>query len=65
MISLAALREELGQRSPAVVTRLVDPGTDGAGAVTITDVTHDSRAASAGTLFACLRGAAFDGHDYA
>jgi UDP-N-acetylmuramoyl-L-alanyl-D-glutamate--2,6-diaminopimelate ligase len=36
-----------------------------AGAVDITDVTHDSSDVHAGTLFCCLRGARRDGHDFA
>lgn len=32
--------------------------------VTITDVTHDSRSARAGTLFVAVRGASVDGHDF-
>jgi UDP-N-acetylmuramoyl-L-alanyl-D-glutamate--2,6-diaminopimelate ligase len=33
--------------------------------VTLTDVTHDSRAAGTGVLFACRPGAVADGHDFA
>jgi UDP-N-acetylmuramoyl-L-alanyl-D-glutamate--2,6-diaminopimelate ligase len=33
--------------------------------LTVVDVTHDSRAAGPGTLFACRPGALADGHDYA
>lgn len=34
-------------------------------AVEVVAVTHDSRNVSDGSLFACLRGGAFDGHDFA
>lgn len=33
--------------------------------VVVTSVTHDSRRVSPGSLFVCLRGDAFDGHDFA
>jgi UDP-N-acetylmuramoyl-L-alanyl-D-glutamate--2,6-diaminopimelate ligase len=33
--------------------------------VDVTTVTHDSRTVLAGSLFACLRGGRFDGHDHA
>ena len=33
--------------------------------VVVTDVEHDSRSVRPGTLFACIRGAAHDGHDFA
>lgn len=33
--------------------------------VVVTSVTHDSRRVAAGSLFVCLRGDAFDGHDFA
>lgn len=32
---------------------------------TVTGVVHDSRAVGVGQIFACLRGASFDGHDHA
>jgi UDP-N-acetylmuramoyl-L-alanyl-D-glutamate--2,6-diaminopimelate ligase len=35
------------------------------GSVALTDVTHDSRTAGAGVLFACRRGEHVDGHDFA
>lgn len=52
-------------RSLAALTggRLVGPH-DGAG-VSVTDVTHDSRSAGPGVLFACRPGARADGHDFA
>ncbi len=37
----------------------------GNGATTIDHITHDSRAARPGTLFACVPGAVVDGHDFA
>jgi UDP-N-acetylmuramoyl-L-alanyl-D-glutamate--2,6-diaminopimelate ligase len=37
----------------------------GATDVELLGVTHDSRVVSTGSLFACLRGTAFDGHDHA
>jgi UDP-N-acetylmuramoyl-L-alanyl-D-glutamate--2,6-diaminopimelate ligase len=43
--------------------RLVGPAGDRA--VVVDDVTHDSRAARTGTLFACRPGATADGHDFA
>ncbi len=33
--------------------------------VTVTGVEHDSRSVGPGQIFACLRGASFDGHDHA
>ena len=52
-------------RSLAALTdgQLVGPH-DGTG-VTVADVTHDSRAAGPGVLFACRPGALADGHDFA
>ena len=35
------------------------------GGVTFSDVVHDSRDVRPGCLYVCLRGAAFDGHDFA
>ncbi len=37
----------------------------GDGSVTVGHITHDSRQARTGTLFACVAGARVDGHDYA
>jgi UDP-N-acetylmuramoyl-L-alanyl-D-glutamate--2,6-diaminopimelate ligase len=45
---------------PVVVT-----GPAGGGEVPIARVTHDSGSVGRGALFACLRGAHFDGHDFA
>jgi UDP-N-acetylmuramoyl-L-alanyl-D-glutamate--2,6-diaminopimelate ligase len=52
-------------RSLAALTggRLLEPH-DGTGVI-VTDVTHDSRAAGPGVLFACRPGAHADGHDFA
>jgi UDP-N-acetylmuramoyl-L-alanyl-D-glutamate--2,6-diaminopimelate ligase len=36
-----------------------------AGGLVVDDVTDDSRDVAAGSVYACLRGAAFDGHDFA
>jgi UDP-N-acetylmuramoyl-L-alanyl-D-glutamate--2,6-diaminopimelate ligase len=55
---LARLLHEL------TVTETLGDAID-AGAVDITDVTHDSSDVHAGTLFCCLRGARRDGHDFA
>ena len=49
-----------GDVATAVAGRVVgDPST------VITDVTHDSRTAAPGALFACIPGAIVDGHDFA
>jgi len=50
------------QRSSAAV---VVAGRRGGGEVSVATVTHDSRVIGADALFACLRGATFDGHDFA
>lgn len=42
----------------------MDAHVRGAGEVAVARVTHDSRQAGPGDLFACLVGAAFDGHAY-
>lgn len=53
------------------LTELVDltggrlHGHDSASTVPLDDVTHDSRAAAPGVLFACRPGAVADGHDFA
>jgi UDP-N-acetylmuramoyl-L-alanyl-D-glutamate--2,6-diaminopimelate ligase len=57
---LAAIPIEGGSAPTSIV-----PGTSGGGDVRITAVSHDSRHAGAGTLFACLRGESFDGHEFA
>jgi UDP-N-acetylmuramoyl-L-alanyl-D-glutamate--2,6-diaminopimelate ligase len=36
-----------------------------AAGLTVTDVVHDSRQVSAGSVYVCFPGASFDGHDYA
>jgi UDP-N-acetylmuramoyl-L-alanyl-D-glutamate--2,6-diaminopimelate ligase len=41
------------------------PGTSAGGDIYISKVSHDSRTADKGTLFACLRGTSFDGHEFA
>ncbi len=61
MISMTALLGELETDDPAAITAVVGS----VGGVNLGGVTHDSRAVGSGTLFACIRGASFDGHDYA
>lgn len=39
-------------------------GADDAGATVVSDVTHDSREARAGSLFVAIRGAKFDAHNF-
>jgi UDP-N-acetylmuramoyl-L-alanyl-D-glutamate--2,6-diaminopimelate ligase len=56
MTTLATLTSRLGT---GLVELVGDPETE------VTDVTHDSRAVVPGALFACLRGARSDGHDFA
>jgi UDP-N-acetylmuramoyl-L-alanyl-D-glutamate--2,6-diaminopimelate ligase len=54
------LAELLADLAPARAGRIVgDP------AATVTGMTHDSRRVGPGTLFACVRGAHHDGHDFA
>lgn len=60
--SLASLADELSRRLPRMAVELTgDPSVE------ITDVTHDSRAVSAGTsvLFSCVSGLRRDGHEFA
>jgi UDP-N-acetylmuramoyl-L-alanyl-D-glutamate--2,6-diaminopimelate ligase len=52
--------EELIVRSGVETTR-----TSGDLSVTVTDITHDSRAVTPGSLFCCVSGATRDGHDFA
>ncbi|MEL6891757.1 MAG: UDP-N-acetylmuramoyl-L-alanyl-D-glutamate--2,6-diaminopimelate ligase [Actinomycetota bacterium] len=63
-----------GRRLDALVAELSDAGlavelvgatSDDAGEIVVRGATHDSREVAAGDLFVCLRGAAFDGHDFA
>ncbi len=61
MITMDALVDELGVRGRGSVVDVVGA----AGQVELREVTHDSRRVGSNTLFACIRGAAFDGHDYA
>ena len=49
-----------GIRIDVEVPADVDPGT-----VVVGSVTHDSRVVRDGTLFVCLPGSSFDGHDFA
>ena len=61
MIAMNALLDELEARERGSVTDVV-------GAVDLVEligVSHDSRHVGPDTLFACLRGAAVDGHDHA
>lgn len=53
--------------SVAEAVRAIGVGCElvGDGDSVIVAATHDSRAVARGSLFACLRGAAFDGHDFA
>lgn len=48
------------QSGPRIVA-----GTAHVAGVSIAAVAHDSREVGVGSLFACLRGASFDGHDFA
>lgn len=57
---LAAIRVAGDTSMPSIV-----PGVSAGGDTRILAVTHDSRTADDGTLFACLRGASFDGHEFA
>ncbi len=49
----------------ALAERLPGATVVGDGSTVITSVTHDSRQAGPGTLFACVRGAVVDGHAFA
>ena len=55
------LLDELADHARGSVTDVI--GT--AEGVELRGVTHDSRDVGRDTLFACVRGTAFDGHDYA
>lgn len=57
---LAAIQVAGDSSMPSIV-----PGVSAGGDTPILAVTHDSRTADDGTLFACLRGASFDGHEFA
>src|ERR1051326_3229889 len=46
------------------VARAVAGTLTSAGAAVVTDVTHDSRQAKAGSLFAAVRGELFDAHKF-
>ena len=61
MIAMNALLDELEARERGSVTDVV--GT--VDRVELSGVSHDSRHVERDTLFACIRGAAVDGHDHA
>ena len=61
--TVAEVLAALDEASPGAA--LVAPAPAGAAAVRVTDVTHDSRDAGSGVLFACRPGARVDGHDFA
>src|SRR6478735_4992269 len=61
MITMDQLLDELADHARRSVTDVI--GT--AEGVELRGVTHDSRDVGRDTLFACVRGTAFDGHDYA
>ena len=43
----------------------IEFNTDSDGTIDIDDIVYDSRKAEQGTIFVCLCGARFDGHEYA
>ena len=61
----------LDKLAPLLGGRLLDADDAGpappsaAGATLVSDVEHDSRLVEPGALFACIQGAAVDGHDFA
>jgi UDP-N-acetylmuramoyl-L-alanyl-D-glutamate--2,6-diaminopimelate ligase len=50
--------------TPGDIARVTDGQLTGEAATVITDVTHDSRGAGPGTLFAAVRGELFDAHKF-
>lgn len=59
---MMATLESLAARLPSVRTVLPKGGSL---ALSVTDVTQDSRAVAADSLFCCVPGTGFDGHDFA
>lgn len=60
-VSVQGLADELAEH---LAVRTVLAG-DGSVASELLDATHDSRAVSPGSLFCCVPGSGFDGHDFA
>lgn len=60
-MELSALVNELDERTAGRVPVRIVGAAEG---IAVTSVTHDSRTVTSGSLFACLRGTSFDGHDH-
>lgn len=58
-------RDAPGGATVGELAQELSAGVRGERSVRVRDVTHDSRQASPGSLFAAIRGARSDGHDYA
>src|SRR3954452_21300493 len=67
MIRMSTLIAELGREfGTTLPVQLIPAGSfDASSELELDGVTHDSRAVMTSSLFACLRGANFDGHDHA
>lgn len=65
--TITSLADVLANAEQSVRTVLPEGGSlaPEAGAVEVIDATHDSRDVAPGSLFCCVPGAGFDGHDFA
>lgn len=63
--TITSLADTLAHARQSVRTVLPEDGSLALEGVVIADATHDSRTVGAGSLFCCVAGAGFDGHDFA
>ncbi|MEO8433669.1 MAG: UDP-N-acetylmuramoyl-L-alanyl-D-glutamate--2,6-diaminopimelate ligase [Pyrinomonadaceae bacterium] len=64
MSEMSGATKEAGIVTVGQIARVVGGQLSGNQSVSITDVTHDSRRAAAGSLFAAVRGALSDAHEF-